>query len=185
MGLIRFILAIAVVLCHTTTINGFSPVSGNTAVQCFYIISGFYMSLVLNEKYIGKNSLETFYTNRALKIYPIYWFVLIASLLWSFMVYKLGYPGVLKQYADNSPLATSTTVYLALSNIFIIGLDWIFLFGLKDGKMFFTKDFNSSKPALYTFAFNSIAWTVGVELMFYFIAPFIHGVGFTYKAISA
>ncbi|RZK40099.1 MAG: acyltransferase [Pedobacter sp.] len=173
MGFIRFLLAIGVVLCHTSSIYGFSPVSGNTAVQCFYIISGFYMTMILNEKYTGQNGNKTFYLNRALKIYPIYWTILFASIIWSLTVYKFGYPGVVKQYADNSPLSLATWSYLILSNIFIIGLDWIFLFKLENGNMLFTTDFNAQKPAFYTFAFNSIAWTVGLELLFYLIAPFI------------
>ena len=173
MGLIRLILALAVVLCHTSTIYGFSPVSGNVAVQCFYIISGFYMTMILNEKYIGNTGNKTFYINRILKIYPIYWILFIGSVAWSIFVFKFGYPGVIKQYADNAPLAPSTWIYLVLANILVIGLDWIFLFKLKDGGMYFTSDFNAQKPAFYTFAFNSIAWTVGVELLFYLIAPFI------------
>jgi len=55
MGLLRLILAISVVLAHTSYIFGFGLVGGQAAVQAFYIISGFYMALVLNEKYIGEN----------------------------------------------------------------------------------------------------------------------------------
>lgn len=129
--------------------------------------------MILNEKYTGQKGNRSFYINRALKIYPIYWILLIASVVWSIAVFKFGYPGVVKQYADNGPLAGTTWIYLILANVLIIGLDWIFLFKLKNGNMLFTSDFNAQKPAFYTFAFNSIAWTVGVELLFYLVAPFI------------
>ena len=46
MGVIRFLLACGIVLCHSSLIFGYTPLSGSLAVQCFYIISGFYMSLI-------------------------------------------------------------------------------------------------------------------------------------------
>ena len=50
MGIIRLILAIAVVIVHTEEpIFGFEFVRGLVAVQAFYIISGFYMAMILNE----------------------------------------------------------------------------------------------------------------------------------------
>mgnify|MGYP003575937967 CR=1 FL=1 len=174
MGFIRFILACGVVLCHTSAIYGYMPLSGDIAVQVFYIISGFYMAFILNDKYVGKGSIATFYSNRALKIYPIYWLVLLLIIAWSALMYYLGYPGVMRQYVDNWPLSFFTLAYLCLSNIWIMGLDWVFLVGLgNNGDMFFTSDFNSFNPKLYTFCFNSIAWTIGIELMFYMLAPFI------------
>jgi len=174
MGLIRFILACGVVICHTSLIFGYKPLSGDLAVQCFYIISGFYMSLILNEKYVGKNATYLFYTNRALKIFPVYWVNLLLLISWSVFVYFKGkFPGTVTLYNQNyiSPLVV---IYFILSNIFLIGLDWFFLFGLnKNGSLFFTKNFNSTNPKVYNFAFNSIAWTVGTELIFYLFAPFI------------
>ena len=57
MGLIRALLAISVILAHSESFLGLSLVGGKVAVQAFFIISGFYMALILNEKYIGGNSL--------------------------------------------------------------------------------------------------------------------------------
>src|ERR1700761_979235 len=98
MGLIRFLLACGVVLCHTSAIMGYTPLSGALAVQCFFIISGFYMAMVLAEKYNGKGSTYLFYTNRALKIYPIYWVCLILLIIWSLVVYNFHYGGTLDFY---------------------------------------------------------------------------------------
>jgi peptidoglycan/LPS O-acetylase OafA/YrhL len=175
MGLIRFLLACAVVLCHTSTILGYSPVSGNLAVQCFYIISGFYMAMVLTEKYNKPGANYQFYINRALKIYPTYWLILILLIIWSFIVYHLHYPSTLDYYTIYAKPNTLSLTLLALANLLIIGLDWTFLFGInKKGRLFFTNDFNKTKPTVYNFAFNSIAWTVGVELVFYIIAPWLN-----------
>ena len=44
--------------------------------------------------------------------------------------------------------------------------------------MFYTNDINKQTPYLVQFAFNSFAWTIGLELLFYLIAPFIVRKGF-------
>ena len=175
MGLIRFLLACGVVLCHTSLVFGYTPLSGNLAVQCFYIISGFYMSLILNEKYVGEKANFLFYSNRALKIYPIYFINLILLLLWSYFVYKRGaLPGTITLYHQHT-ISLPVLSYFIFSNIAIVGLDWLFFFGLnKAGGLYFTSNFNTdADPKIYNFAFNSIAWTVGAELVFYIFAPFV------------
>ena len=50
MGLIRFLLAIAVIIVHSTPILG-NNLGADIAVLSFFIISGFYMAMILNEKY--------------------------------------------------------------------------------------------------------------------------------------
>jgi len=175
MGFIRFLLACAVVLSHTSTIMGYSPVAGNLAVQCFYIISGFYMAMILTEKYNGPGANYQFYSNRALKIYPIYWLNLIVLIAWALIVYHLHYPGTLDFYIKYSNPGTFTLLYLFLANLLLIGLDWVFVLGInKDGNLFFCSNFNAVKPSVYNFAFNSVAWTIGLELMFYLIAPWLN-----------
>lgn len=72
MGSLRFLLAIAVVIDHSGPIFGVESVGGSTAVQAFYIISGFYMSLILSEKYVGANGgYSLFFTNRLLRLFPV------------------------------------------------------------------------------------------------------------------
>jgi peptidoglycan/LPS O-acetylase OafA/YrhL len=56
----------------------------------------------------------------------------------------------------------------------IIGLDTLFLFGINQhGDLYLTRDFNKTSPNFYNFAFNPIAWTVGIELVFYLLAPWL------------
>ncbi|MEK6790185.1 MAG: acyltransferase family protein, partial [Deltaproteobacteria bacterium] len=81
LGLLRTILAVAVVIVHSSGIFGYNVVGGMVAVQSFYIISGFYMSLILNEKY---TDLYVFYTNRILRLYPIYLVVVLLTLIISY-----------------------------------------------------------------------------------------------------
>ncbi|MCX6311853.1 MAG: acyltransferase, partial [Bacteroidetes bacterium] len=74
MGSIRTLLALSVVVFHSYFIFGERLIGGLVAVQAFYLISGFYMAMILNEKYkAGKGSYKLFITNRFLRIYPAYW----------------------------------------------------------------------------------------------------------------
>ena len=72
MGLIRVILAYSVVLGHSASIHGYFIVPAYTAVTLFFIVSGFYMAMVLAEKYTGENRRREFYSNRVLRLYPTY-----------------------------------------------------------------------------------------------------------------
>ena len=51
MGLIRYLLAASVVLGHSSAIFGVTMLDANLAVRLFFIISGFYMALILDRKY--------------------------------------------------------------------------------------------------------------------------------------
>ena len=62
MGVLRYLLALSVLLVHDVD-GWFKLIDGAAAVQCFFLISGFYMALVLNERYAD---LGSFYFNRAL-----------------------------------------------------------------------------------------------------------------------
>ena len=68
MGSIRLLLARAVVFSHATAC-GISMVPGHVAVQAFFIVSGFYMSLILNEKHKNRSAL-VFDSNRFLRFFP-------------------------------------------------------------------------------------------------------------------
>src|SRR5215469_9357212 len=84
MGALRLLLASSVVYGHAGLISaiGFPLVPGDTAVQVFYGISGFYMALVLNEVYRPDNSTyRLFISNRFVRLFPAYAVTLVATLL--------------------------------------------------------------------------------------------------------
>src|SRR5690606_33812821 len=58
-----------------------SIIAGPFAVQMFFVISGFYMALVLNEKYTERSPYR-FYLARLLRLWPAYIVVLSAVLLY-------------------------------------------------------------------------------------------------------
>src|SRR5262245_33449300 len=80
MGLLRVMLALSVLLAHVGGIGGYAITGGPLAVQAFFVISGFYMALVLNERYDRPELNRTFYVNRALRIYSLYAVFLLLSL---------------------------------------------------------------------------------------------------------
>ena len=180
MGLLRLLLAISVVIAHSAPIFGLKMVGGQIAVQAFYMISGFYMTLVLTEKYpSGKGSYRLFLSNRLLRLFPIYWVVLILTALLSIGLgiqsngsFWLKFQPYINHYDSLS--AFQLTV-LSLSNIFLLGQDWLMFFGLNvtNGMFFFTPNFWDTDPQIYQFFLVPQAWTIGVEITFYLIAPFL------------
>src|SRR5690349_20655091 len=86
MGTIRFLLALSVLLEHIGPTGPVHLLGAHTAVQSFYIISGFYMALVLNEKYVGVNGSYTlFLGNRLLRLYPAYLALLAIAITTQFL----------------------------------------------------------------------------------------------------
>lgn len=180
MGILRILLALSVLIAHSGSIFGFSFVNAEIAVQAFYIISGFYMTLILNEKYIGvNNSYKLFITNRFLRLYPIYWTVLLLTILYSIavLIYTKGnYFGSLNVYSVNfENMNFGSFIFLVFTNLFLFLQDVVMFLGLNTttGNLFFTSNFRETTPHLFSFLLIPQAWTIGVEIAFYLIAPFL------------
>jgi peptidoglycan/LPS O-acetylase OafA/YrhL len=184
MGIIRLLLALSVVISHSTAIFGFKLVGGPVAVQSFFMISGFYMALVINEKYFTpalsfKTSYKLFITNRFLKLYPVYWVVLILTIGVSYYLYtsskgtELARIGSYMQFSGS--LQPGTWAFIIFTNLTIFFQDLVLFLGFDpaSGSLYFTPDFKSSNPAVHSFLFVPQAWSVGIELVFYVLAPFI------------
>jgi peptidoglycan/LPS O-acetylase OafA/YrhL len=180
MGFLRYLLAITVVIAHSKALFGLTLVGSEIAVQSFYIISGFYMTLVLNEKYIGDNSSYfLFIKNRFLRLYPFYWLMLFLTILASFVFFiKTDGEnfGRLQVYIENfGNLSFGTLLFLFFINFFLFFQDLVMFMGVNstDGSLYFTFNFSESNPPLHFFLLIPQAWTVSVELTFYLIAPFL------------
>lgn len=192
MGTIRLLLAISVVLAHTSSLFGFKFVGDRIAVELFYMISGFYMALILNEKYISQtNSYKLFITNRLLKLYPVYWFILAVMVGMSLVgiIYTGGDNFFFLKYIQGSfeDMSILTFIYTVFSNIFMFLLDaGMFLgFDPHSGALYFTENFRLEEIPFNNFMLVPQAWTIGLELLFYLIAPFIVRRKVKYIAILA
>lgn len=165
MGILRTLLALSVVLIHT---YGQVFVSGQDAVQLFYVISGFLISYVLLEAK-SYPDLKLFFLNRYLRLYPIYILVAALVLCTYWIVGGVWYVDIsfLRQ------LPTSADLVLLLSNLFIFGQDWVMFMAADQGHLSFTEDFSKSALPLAKGLLVPQAWTLGLELTFYLVAPFV------------
>jgi peptidoglycan/LPS O-acetylase OafA/YrhL len=166
MGILRTILAIAVVFAHSDWHGGFVLVGGQAAVQCFYVISGYLISYVLLNNKSYSKSLR-FYANRALRIYPVYLFVALLSLIAIFFVGNTGFVAIYRK------APASAVCLLVFSNIFLFGQDWVMFSGVHGGHLYFAKNYADSDVLLFNGLLAPQAWTLGIELTFYLLAPFI------------
>ena len=184
MGLLRFVLASTVMLGHYV---GFYPqhlpylLLGWANVPAFYIVSGFLITLVLRERYHDRVGL--FYSNRALRLFPMYWAALVLFLLVNWLVAAGHLPGAQQHVGTNalrwwqahqSENGTLATVLLAFSNVAIFGQDLMLFVGRWPA--IFTRDY-----FYHFFMYVGPAWTIEVEFIFYALAPFVvlRGVGCT------
>lgn len=167
MGTLRTIFALAVVFSHSQ-VNLLC--GGQNAVQLFYMISGFLISFVLVERKAYK-SIWSFYLNRYLRIYPIY-FVVASLTLVTFLAASLvtSEPEFFSVFR-NAPV--SAGVLLIIANVTLFFQDWVMFAGVHSNKLSFVTDFRNSDVVLYPGLLLPQAWTLGVELTFYLIAPFI------------
>jgi peptidoglycan/LPS O-acetylase OafA/YrhL len=177
MGVLRVFLALAVVASHTGDFGFLKMMGGGEAVQLFFVISGFYMSLILDKKY-HSNSL--FYSNRFLRLYPAYALVLLATMTW-FMIdwaYTRHRPPPYWIAEANVEMAIWQWLALQFSSLTMVGLDLPALFHWKSGQgfMFLTFAAESAPDGVYwagQFSWISQAWSVGTEMWFYVLAPFL------------
>ncbi|NML64679.1 acyltransferase [Hymenobacter sp. RP-2-7] len=168
----------AVLIDHASSARGFHLVTGSVAVEAFFMISGFYMALVLNEKYIKENSsYSLFISQRLLRLYPIYWVVLgLTVAISAVLLGSKGYPLKLEAYLQASHLTPVTWLVLGWSNLVIIGQDALMFLGLDkaSGQLYWTADFHATaSPQVWQFLFVHQAWSLSIEIAFYLMAPFL------------
>ncbi|MDP1774219.1 MAG: acyltransferase [Methylobacter sp.] len=174
MGGLRFILALSVVFHHIPG-QPFMLLHGGVAVEAFFIISGFYMAFVINEKYATTNApwVLTFYLNRILRLFPAY---LIACAVKLYFCNSSHTPNVFSTHNDVTPQAQAVLIYL---NIFIVGQDlWQMLIdhtsqGIPNVVIDRTVAFFDASSLNRVYLFISQAWSLSVEIMFYALAPFV------------
>jgi peptidoglycan/LPS O-acetylase OafA/YrhL len=171
MGLLRVALAMAVLLGHLP-IASYQFVHAATAVQAFYIVSGFYMALVLEGKY---KRVSLFYSNRLLRLMPTYFVMMAiaAVALWGLNASATGSPEIFATAFANP----TTALVMAFENIAIVGQEMLFWVTIgPDGSLAF--DPSGKLPnETTTLAWQALlvpqAWSLSMELMFYALAPFL------------
>jgi len=187
------ILALLVVKAHAGGKLGFDYMlpDGREAVQLFYVISGFYMALVLNRKYHGMGSNRIFYSNRFLRLWPphlvVFALVLLTALLTD-EVRVLTKSMPLDQYVSMIlALPSFASVGVALANIFVIGQDWLWLLRIAPEGISWAPAFGGPLHNGTLYSLNAPVFTVAIEAMFYAAAPFLlrRSIRFTFGLVVA
>lgn len=149
MGLIRFLLSIGVVIVHSAPFFGIELTHG-VAVPSFFIISGFYMALVLDKKYTGSGAYKSYITQRLMKIFPFYWVMCSLIVVVSAISYIATDNGLsLQPYIDYiGDMNIKTTLFLIIANIVILFQDLVLFLGLdlETGSLYLTEYYNSTPP---------------------------------------
>jgi peptidoglycan/LPS O-acetylase OafA/YrhL len=175
MGIFRLCLAFCVVLAHGLNLR-IPAATADVAVQTFYIVSGFYMGLILTEKY---RDAASFLTNRILRLYPMYAVVMLVTVAHSLLRMMVGHaaaePGLLPYVDHFSLLNIPSRAYLVATNLTLCGQDIaLFLRTTPDGHaLAFTTNFASSIPRVEQFLLVPQAWSLSIELYFYLLAPWL------------
>lgn len=156
MGGLRFLLAIAVAAEHSNF--SFGPGS-YTAIQAFFIISGFYMSHILSGH---KYTILNFYKSRFFRLFPSYWIVLIIALAYFKIGSEFEINSTIFTYVSSAALTFWQILYLTFTNVFVLFSDLLW---------FFPNAF-SSTHSIHFLVIPPI-WSVGLELFFYLLCPWL------------
>jgi peptidoglycan/LPS O-acetylase OafA/YrhL len=167
MGVLRLLFALSVLLVHDME-GWFKLIDGAAAVQCFFAISGFYMALVLNERYAAP---ATFYFNRALRLFPTYWAVVLLTLAAAMLAGRPTFIDV----AQHSGLTWDARALVFVSSFFLIGSDAMLFVRPTEAGLVFTASFWAEPPQLFWYHPIPPAWSLPVEMAFYALAPFLVG----------
>jgi len=179
MGILRFLLAAAVIVGHSSSFFGLPLLDAGTAVKSFFVISGFYMALILDQKYPQKQGgLRLFYTNRFLRIFPLYYAVLLFSLLfYAAAAVAMKHPvDRLAYWVQAAHLGLWPILGLiVLTQFSVVGLDVTPLFSFSGEKGFALRGESEPADAVPAWRLNFLphAWSIGAELVFYAVAPFL------------
>jgi peptidoglycan/LPS O-acetylase OafA/YrhL len=129
------------------------------------VISGFLITFVLNERREYRN-LGNFYASRYLRLWPPYILVALASLIllrWDLTFTRLP-----------ASASFASMVFIDFSNLTLLFQDWIMFLRFDQGRLAFTQAFGLEQPPIpVQFLMVPQCWTLGVELTFYAIAPFV------------
>ena len=165
MGALRLLLALSVLAAHTATgtLSGIAMLAAPTAVQGFYIVSGFLITMVLNERAQYRDVVK-FYVSRYLRLWPAYAITALLSL-------ALINPGILQGIAK---LNWPSAIFVGLADLTLFLQDtFLFLAADTRGAIYATASFKLEPSPLHIFLPVPQAWSLGVELLFYLIAPFL------------
>jgi peptidoglycan/LPS O-acetylase OafA/YrhL len=170
MGLVRFLLALCVFAGHDEILP-LALLDGTMAVRGFFVISGFYMALILNEKYRPGREL-LFYSNRALRLLPPYLLVLFIAL--AALLLLDAHPFSARTKFVSALQDPWTALLVVWSNLLILGQDLLFLVSISPADASLSWSWGESlDPGAWRLLLLPQGWSLALELTFYACAPLL------------
>lgn len=112
-GTLRTLLALNVVLLHIFNV----PTLGNYSVMAFFILSGFLMTLVMNNSYgYTVRGFKYFWYNRFLRLFPIYWVLVLSTIIFILLPLSISHhphiaiPNTFGQWVANLTMIYPETI---------------------------------------------------------------------------
>ncbi len=175
MGLLRFLLAVSVVLSHSGGFFYYNMVGPEVAVLTFFMISGFLMQLILTSKYDPVSEKSLFWSNRFLRIYPLYLVAIVFALSLNLIFLSIGsdYFDLLVQRAPY--LDAGDWALLIGTQVSIVGQE-IFLF-MAQGDSGLVLSATGIDSRVWQLVILPPAWSLSIELMFYIAVPYLARLG--------
>lgn len=179
MGALRVFLALAV-LVHHTGFDAGPLVPADLAVQLFFVISGYYMGLVLTIRYTPANGpwwWRDFYLSRFLRLYPTFVVVSLGAIVFygSLSVYTRKFEA--GPLAMISRLPGPVAAVAVMSNATMVGQDVLAqLERSADGRVWvnlWPAVHPTETEWLGTALLITPAWSIGLEVWFYLLAPWL------------
>lgn len=173
MGFIRLLLALSVILGHSQPICGYFGVAAAVAVSAFFMISGFYMAMICTEKYNGPNGTRAFYSNRILRLLPTYWIALVLAVVsYSYLRFVAAKEFAFPWFDEFEKCRITDLIALSIPNLFLLGSDLLYLLSFSgNGEWHFNLSATTDRAG--RFLIDSPAWSVGSEIWFYLLVPWI------------
>jgi peptidoglycan/LPS O-acetylase OafA/YrhL len=178
--MLRLVLALSVAMAHgLTTLLGVPLFDGAGAVWVFFAISGFLITIALERKYgTSGGGLRHFYWNRVIRLYPAYWVYLLL-----FILLMAAFPVAFTH--RTSPFLGFWGEMLGTASPVTLGLAFF-----SNATGFFADSFlrlvvdpasgrliegtaSPATPWAMTFILIGQYWSIGVELVFYALAPLL------------
>lgn len=176
MGFIRTLLAISVLITHSKVIFGHMLLGGDQAITCFYVISGFLMTLILSETYHDK---KAFYINRALRIFPAFWVALVFNIIVLNALPSSAYNAVpmIERVTEAGGIGAMLYALIANAFLFFGELGRYLAIDMNTGATGLFASVDMARKANHV-AFQSLlivpqAWTLSIELQFYLFVPLL------------